>query len=474
MQRFKNIAIVIVVSISMLFVFNLFYLKGLFDSIESDTKRIITTCIENGDNKEMQSRLDCLSAHSDGSRSITINKSFSNDSVSPAGTLETTTRSIINKTDTATRIRSEKAVVDFGAFGQLEKEIRQTIHQNIDTILPIDLLMLDSLLSVELKDRGIQADIYYSEIIDSNTNSVLHTSFDDASGLTKGDSFSYLFDTENNFAYKIHISSLTRVVLGQISGILISTFLIIILLGGAFWYFIRTVMQQRTLEEMKDDFTNNMTHELKTPIAVAYSAADTLLNFRQGDNPEKRNTYLHVCVDQLSHLSRLVEQILSVSMERRKSIILNKENIEIKSVFSLLIEQHQLKSDKQITCKVGVTPEDMIVYADPVHLKNMISNLLDNAINYSSGSVLIEIDACLENEFSVIRIKDHGIGIAPDNLEQVFDKFYRVPNGNLHNVKGYGLGLFYVKQMIEKHNGTISVESVQNRGSVFTIKIPVV
>lgn len=472
MRRFRNVVITIIASISILFVFNLFYLRGLFQSMEEDTKRTVLTCFQEADNKELQIRLAQLSQNSDYRRCIAIDQSFSWDSISTNGFTQTTTRSTIHKNDTAVKVRSEKSPVNLTAFGLLVKEISSVIHQNIDTIKPVNLQLLDSLFTIELKNKGIHSELFYTDIIDFKQDTVIKSSLKKSRSLPGNYTFSYLFDQENKYAYKVHMASLTGIVLRQMSGILISTFLIILLLGLAFWYLIRTVMQQKTLEEMKDDFTNNMTHELKTPIAVAFSAADTLLNFRQGENREKREKYLRICVEQLAHLNGLVEQILSISMEKRKAMKIRKEQIEVKAIIHQQTSLHQLKSDKEITFIISIEPEDMTMYADSLHLNNIIGNLVDNAIKYSADKAVIEISAYQEKEFSVLVIKDNGIGIAPANLQHIFEKFYRVPSGNLHNIKGYGLGLFYVKQVIEKHKGQISAKSVLNKGTAFTLKLP--
>lgn len=472
MQRFRNVAIAVITGITILFIFNIIYLKGLYHSIEADTKQVITSCIEEADNKEIQFRLDSLSRTSGHDHSIFINKSFSNDSVTSRSTLETTTHSRLNEMDTSTKVHSESAEFNVAAFGQLISEIRQIIHQNIDTIIPINIQILTSLISNELEKKGVLSNVYNIDIVNLNENVILSPVNNNYSYPIDGHIFTYIFDMDNNLAYKIRLASLTSIVLEQISGILISTLLIIILLCIAFVYFIRTVMQQKTLEEIKDDFTNNMTHELKTPIAIAYSAADTLLNFRQGDNKEKRIKYLQICVEQLSHLSGLVEQILSMSMERRKTVLLNKESVCIKDVINQQIELHQLKSNKKIIFKTTIKPEDMEIYADSIHLNNIVSNLFDNAIKYSAKDVEIEIEAFQNDNMNVLTVKDNGIGIAPENTKHIFDKFYRVPKGNLHDVKGYGLGLFYVKKIIERHDGSIFVKSQLNKGTKFTIKFP--
>ncbi|MEG1749904.1 MAG: HAMP domain-containing sensor histidine kinase [Tannerellaceae bacterium] len=449
MKGFRNVAIVIIVSLSLLFVFNIFYLKGLFDSVEADTKRVVFSCIAEADSKEVQARLDTLARYKKRERTIVVTPSRNYDNK----------YSIENKKDDI-------------ALNQLLKEVRLLIHHTIDTLLPIDLPMLNRLLVQELKSKGVLSSVYYSEMIDLRNDSVLLSSPSKAVSPPHSYPFLYTYDQENKYAYKIYLSSLTSVVLQQMSGILISTFLIILLLGLAFWYFIRTIMKQKTLEEMKDDFTNNMTHELKTPIAVAYSAADTLLNFKQGDNREKREKYLQICIEQLTHLSGLVEKILSMSLEKRKAILLNKEQVALQPIIQQLTAYYQLKSNKPVHLNVSIHPAELSVYADPVHLSNVISNLLDNAIKYSPDEVQITIEAYRKDKSCVITLKDQGVGMTPEAQEHIFDKFYRVPHGNLHNVKGYGLGLFYVKQIIEKHQGTITVASTHQKGSTFTLTIP--
>jgi signal transduction histidine kinase len=382
----------------------------------------------------------------------------------------TINKSIVREEDDSEKEATEKPVEKIVILGQLMKEVRQTVHHSIDTIMPPDLLLLDSLIVVNLRNKGILTRLYYSEIFDMNTGDVLAAS---RTTTGKTDNFYlYEYDVENRYAYKIYTASMTRAVLERMSGILITTLLIILLLGYAFWYFIRTIVRQKTLEEMKQDFTNNMTHELKTPISVAYSAVDTLLNFKQGENREKRRQYLNICIEQLSHLRDLVEQILSVSMEQSRNITIKKDNIELKKLFIRIAEQQKLKTDKYIDINIVVSPENLTIRADMTHLHNIISNLTDNAIKYASDDVKIYIKSYMDDTYCIISIKDNGIGISQENQKDIFDKFYRVPQGNLHNVKGYGLGLFYVKTMVEQHGGEITVKSFPRKGSEFIIKIP--
>ena len=453
-REIKRRFTVIIAGLSILFIVNLFYLTELYNAIKKETAKIMIFCIEEADGEELQNRLVAISSLSDSTTSsININKSISAEG-----------EDSVRETNQDDR---ESILV----FNQLIKEVRQTLHHTIDTILPPNLPLLDSLIVVNFRNKDISTRLYYSEIIDLNTGDVWASSRINAD--KTGNSFLYEYDTENRFAYKVYTASVANSVLGRMSGILLTTLLTILLLGYAFWYFIRTMLRQKTLEEMKEDFTNNMTHELKTPISVAYSAVDTLLNFRQGHSSEKRRQYLNICLEQLSNLRDLVEQILSMSMERNKSITVKKENIPLEPLFIHIANRQQLKAVKNVSINISVQPENLTVYADMTHINNIIDNLIDNAIEYSADPVIIKMSAYLDEDYCIIAIKDNGIGISAENQKHIFDRFYRVPHGNLHEVKGYGLGLFYVKTMIDQHKGSISVKSEINKGTEFTIKIPV-
>ena len=249
------------------------------------------------------------------------------------------------------------------------------------------------------------------------------------------------------------------------AGILTASGLIVLLLGLAFYFLIKTILKQRTLDEMKTDFTNNITHELKTPIAVAYAVNDALLNFSEQADEAKRRHYLTLCRQQLERLSGMVEQILSMSMERRRQFKLNIETVDFAQLLQPIIEQQQLKADKPVTITTYIDPEGLTLQADRAHLSNILNNLIDNAIKYSPDEAHVEIAATP----SAISVTDHGMGIAADKLPHIYDKFYRIPTGDLHDVKGYGLGLFYVKTMVEKHGWSIDVSSTKGKGTSFTI-----
>jgi signal transduction histidine kinase len=446
---------IIIWGISLLFIFNLFYLTKLYNAIVDETAKIMIASIEEADGDELQSRLAAISSLSDREHmKITIDKS------------------IVTENDDSDHKAGEDAMANIAVFSQLMKEVRQTVHHVIDTIIPPDLSLLDSLIVVNSRNRGISPFLYYSEIVDISTGAILASSRTTKSGKIRN-TYLYEYDPENRYAYKVYTASMTRAVLERMSGILFTTLLIILLLGYAFWYFIRTVVRQKTLEEMKQDFTNNMTHELKTPISVAYSAVDTLLNFKQGESREKREQYLNICIEQLSYLRDSVERILSMSMEQTNNVILHMDDVELNPLFVQIANQQKLKTNKSVDIDIFVRPENLILCADKVHLYNIISNLVENAIKYSLEHVEICIRSYIEDEHCVISIRDNGVGISPENQKHIFDKFYRVPQGNLYSTKGYGLGLFYVKTMVERHNGKITIKSSLNEGAEFIIKIPV-
>ena len=373
---------------------------------------------------------------------------------------------------------------DQNSMLELATYLQRGLHSGLDIISDPDVVLYDSLLTSFLHDRNINLPhrllhlhkgskwdstiLYIDTLVNIGTPGYVPTS--------KAVEYNYSFDINTNQSYRLIMEPAGMLVLRQMSGILTTSFVILIVLAFSFWFLIRTILKQKTLEEMKSDFTNNITHELKTPIAVAYAANDALLNFNQAEEKAQRDKYLRICQEQLQRLSGLVEQILSMSMERRRTFRLHPEEFAIRDILETLIEQHKLKAESSVHISVDIEPEDLSVLADRTHFSNIISNLIDNAIKYSHGEAEVTIHCRKmavegQNEQTEISVSDHGIGIAPEKQKHIFDKFYRVPTGNLHDVKGYGLGLFYVKTMIEKHGGSVSVKSELGKGSTFTIRI---
>ena len=271
--------------------------------------------------------------------------------------------------------------------------------------------------------------------------------------------------------YELYCESMTGSVLRGMMGVLLMSAGILLILALVFYLMVRALHKQRELDEMKSDFTSNMTHELKTPIAVAYAANDAMLVYGLDKNPEKREDYLKVTRESLEKLNGMVEQILSMSMENRDRLSLRIESTELKPLLESVAAQTRLSAGKPCQIAVSVIPEGLTADIDASLMSSVIATLLDNAVKYSGDSADIHLSADEKDGHVRISVRDKGIGIAPEKQAHIFEKFYRVPTGDVHDVKGYGIGLFFAKTIVEKHGGCISVHSEPGKGSTFTIEL---
>ena len=346
---------------------------------------------------------------------------------------------------------------------QMIDAMSKQFHAIMDKYIGFDMSVMDSVLNEHLSRRYIYPEFVAVEVVNGK-DSVLFRNPKIPSH-SEYDTFRIIINPNEDVYYKAYITPLTRHILSQMIGVIVTIFLLMVAFAAAFRYLFRTVSRLRTIEEMKDDFVSNMTHELKTPISIAYAANDALLNYDTSNNPQKKTDYLTIAMKQLKHLGELVETILAGSMERRKTMSLKQEIINLRQLVEEIVEAQRMRADKNIAIEV-CSEVDVKVTADKSHLSNVINNLIDNAIKYSGESVAINI---LLTPFS-LEIADNGIGIAPKNLPFIFDKFYRVPHGNRQDVHGYGIGLYYVKHIVEKMGWNISVKSKEGSGSIFKIQ----
>jgi len=215
-----------------------------------------------------------------------------------------------------------------------------------------------------------------------------------------------------------------------------------------------------------------MTHELKTPIAVISVAIEGLQNFNALSDPVKTQRYLETSREQLERLNQLVTKVLNIATFESKEINLHFAEIDLDDMVNSIIRSEQAKAVKPVTFSYTNTGDIKTVKADAFHLRNVLLNLIDNAIKYSGEAVNIDIKAYRLSGMTCIAVKDNGIGIADEDQGQIFDKFYRVPTGNVHNVKGTGLGLSYIKYIVEAHAGAVTVTSSPGTGSEFIIALP--
>lgn len=469
---FKAIAVLIILSLIGVFAYQAYWLTGLYSSMKKDMDNCLAETLQVSDYNEMMARCDSLKRNSNIDKYI--KSSFEVDSImTHAG--NSYGIHIPNRIGLEINEPLSSTVDKNGTLELLTKYFQRGIHSQLDLFTEINLSTFDSLFNRTLAMRGIIFLPHRIEILklhDEDTTIVRSLNYPPGFiPSKKADSFYYNYDLYNKRYYRLWVEPTDMLVFRQMKGILYTSFFIIIILGISFWYLTRIILHQKSVEEMKEDFTHNITHELKTPIAVAYAANDAMLNFKGAENPKKRHTYLQIIQAQLKQLSGLVEQILSMSMEQRKNFRLNYEEIDLKPMLETLIRQHQLKADKPMDCHLAMM-DNTTIYADRTHLYNMISNLIDNAVKYSGEKADICISVTVCNGYVTVKVSDKGIGIPGDKQKHLFDKFYRVPTGNLHNVKGYGLGLYYVKTMAEQHKGSITVESSIGKGSTFILQIP--
>jgi two-component system, OmpR family, phosphate regulon sensor histidine kinase PhoR len=258
----------------------------------------------------------------------------------------------------------------------------------------------------------------------------------------------------------------------RMPGLLLASLLLLVLTTWCFIYMLRTIIRQKKLAEIKNDFINNMTHELRTPVATVSAAIEAMQKYKVLEDESKTQQYLAMSSAQLARLSDLIDDVLTTAVEDQKDFEIQREPLNLSEAINDLLAQHQLKSNKEIVVTKSGFEKDVWLNVDVVHFPNVLSNLIDNAIKYSDEKVFLNITYSFENQH-IIKIADKGKGIAPVYLNLIFDKFFRVPTGDLHNVKGFGLGLAYVKKVVTKHGGNIVVKSEIGKGTTFVIKSPI-
>lgn len=432
MKRFRTITAICLTAIAIMVAGNIWYLYSLYNSIKKQTLQTVSECVRRADILEIISRLNDTSHGNDDS--------------------------FIRLT---LMVQGEKTPTGEYDYPNLLDNLNQTMSQYFHVIEQSDKGMaernyarLDSIFKNELNNSGLYPEKASICPIGSNA--------DKCDGLWSMD---FAMSDSQQPIYKVCFSPLNGHILSQMSGIILTSAAILILMSFLIWHLLHWVGKLRTIEQMKDDFTHNMTHELKTPVAVAYSAADSMLRYYDQSDEARNRQFLKIIMQRLSYLSGMIENILSMSMERFKTMKLNMEDVTLRPIVEEISGMMELKAAKPVKIEFDI-PENLSVRADSLHLGNILSNLIDNALKYSGDSVHIIIKA----DAHLITISDNGIGIDNENLPFIFDKFYRVTSGDRYEVGGYGLGLFYVKQIVGLMGWNIEVVSKPGQGTKFTIK----
>lgn len=347
-----------------------------------------------------------------------------------------------------------------------------------DTLHPA---LLERLLKNEFDLSNIKEDFQYA-IYDCFDNSVVFegfVSFDtskindteknlsDVKWEQDGHYFSVYFPNKEKFKEFVHPINI------ESSQIWFYTVIIIVIVFIFFGYAVWVILKQKRLSDVKNDFINNMTHELKTPISTISISSEVLLRENISEDPERVNQYARIIYNENKRLENQVERVLQLATLDKEKITLKLTSINMHELILQSVENFKpavIASGGKLDCVLNA--KEFMVEGDKVHISNIIHNLLDNARKYSEGAPEIKIETKNEKNGISISIIDNGIGISNEAQKQIFDKFYRVPTGNVHNVKGFGLGLYYVKYMVNEHGGKIAVKSQPKQGTTFTIYLP--
>lgn len=431
MKNFRNTTVLCLSTITLLVVANIWYLHKLYETYKDTYIQQIENCVR---------QADIISWIRIARSTYNVDDSKLNFILTLTG--DSTGNEWYDYPDVDRRM-VEELISAFAAQGEYDEEMAGKNYT-----------VIDGVFRKQLENAGLRPEIAVILPPDSTLS--------DTSGLWK---IRFTIGQGNTHLYNVYVSSFGNDVLKQMAGIIITSASILILMGFMIWYLLRWVGRLRTIEQMKDDFTHNMTHELKTPVAVAYSAADSMLRYYDHSDEARNKQFLKIILQRLSFLSGMIENILSMSMERFRTMQLNIESVAVRPIVEEISAMMKLKADKPVDIDIDI-PDSLSVQADPLHFGNLLSNIIDNAVKYSGDSVSIAIKADRRS----FTIADNGIGIDQKNLPFIFDKFYRVTSGDRYEVGGYGLGLFYVKQITQLMGWSIAVVSNPGEGTTFTIK----
>lgn len=272
----------------------------------------------------------------------------------------------------------------------------------------------------------------------------------------------------------LYVKEPQNYIMRQMASMIIASILFTIIIISAFALTIRTMLRQKNISEIKSDFINNMTHELKTPLATISLAVDALNNEKVIHDTDKIRYYSGMIKEENKRMHKQVETILQAAkLEKQEDLNLNIHTLDAHAAIDKVAKNLSLQiQEKNGELHLNLMADKSMVDVDEMHFSNIIFNLLDNAIKYSKDAPIIHITTQVNNGMLAIKIKDNGIGMNRETASRAFEKFYRAHTGNLHNVKGFGLGLSYVKTMVEAQNGYIKLESVLGKGSTFTVNMP--
>lgn len=347
--------------------------------------------------------------------------------------------------------------------------------------LPVDqrtsLAELDSLIKVELDARKLTARFNLAVSNENGEYVMLAEGFDpkDKSSIYSEQLFPYDPESAKKYELQLHLPSQSFLIIQSMGVMFIASIVLILAMLAIFVATLSVIFRQKRIAEIRNDFVSNMTHELKTPIATISLAAQMLEDKNIPVELKNVDHLSKMVKEESKRLGLLVEKVLQMAIFDRGTFKLKRKQLNLHSIIRKVIDNYALQfQSKDVKVTYELNAEQSEVYADEVHITNIISNLIDNAIKYSKESPAINICTLNKNDGIIVCVKDNGIGISKEYQKRIFDQFYRVPTGNVHSVKGFGLGLSYVKKIVDMHDGSIWVKSEQGVGSTFSVYIPLI
>lgn len=349
---------------------------------------------------------------------------------------------------------------------EVAEKLRQAFNNQGLPKLPFEFAIINTnLLRYEMKTTKYERMLGENKI-DTTRNLITYYPLQPGSGS----------DWENltpNEEISVIVPNIKRIVLVQMRWMILGALFFTLMIIAAFYVTVYALIRQKKLSEIKNDFINNMTHEFKTPIATISLAVDALKNDKVIGDKNKMDYFRDIIKEENRRMNKHVETILQAAVSDRQEVQLSKQPLHVNELIREIADNHQLQmAEKQGKLEMQLDAKSDLVNGDPVHFRNMISNLVDNAIKYSKDNLLIKISTHNNSRNLVVKVEDNGIGMSKETVKRIFEKFYRAHTGNLHNVKGFGLGLNYVKTMVDAHDGRIKVDSTPGKGSLFTVEVP--
>ena len=366
-----------------------------------------------------------------------------------------------------------------GRLDLLDNAQFEIVYKDIAAVKPIQERvsneMMQKILSDELKEYGVKTPFEFNVYSNGLATKIKSERFKYDKESTY--SIPIFIDNDGNNKYQLLLTfpQKKKFLFSELVGICILSIVFTLIIVIAYSSALNQLIKQRQISEIKTDFINNMTHEFKTPIATINLALDAIKNPKVIEDKEKVLRYLQMIKDENKRMHAQVENVLRISKLEKKELDINKESTNIHEIIEDAIEHVNLiVEDRNGTITTHFDATRTSVLLNDVHFTNVIVNILDNAIKYSPNEPMIDIQTENVKDFIIVKIKDQGSGMSKTAQKRIFEKFYREHTGDLHNVKGHGLGLSYVKRIVDDHNSQIFVESEKGKGSTFIIKVPLI